>query len=75
MDPTERRGGGRFLRLWFSCAGTYARATIDPSGASYVGRCPKCSKSITFPIGPGGTSQRVFEVTCLSEGAPVRVGR
>ena len=55
---------GKFLRLWFKCSGKYARANRAADGSAYVGRCPKCGASATFPIGPGGTSVRVFEVSC-----------
>ena len=55
---------GRFLRLWFKCSGQYARANRAADGSAYVGRCPKCGASATFPIGPGGTSVRLFEMSC-----------
>ncbi|MBA4120557.1 MAG: hypothetical protein C0513_07665 [Isosphaera sp.] len=65
-DPAAPRAGepSRFLGLWFSCAGQYARATKDPSGAAYVGHCPECGKQARFPIGPGGTDARTFTVSC-----------
>lgn len=58
-------GGGRpWLSLWFSCANVYTRAYRNAQGTGYTGRCPRCGKSVRFMIGPGGTSQRMFEVRC-----------
>ena len=61
---TPERPNGGFLRLWFKCSGQYARANKTADGAAYVGRCPKCGATARFPIGPGGTSVRVFEMSC-----------
>ena len=59
-----KASGGGFLRLWFKCSGQYARANKTADGAAYVGRCPKCGAAARFPIGPGGTNVRVFEMSC-----------
>ncbi len=62
--PAETGGREGFLRLWFECSGGYARAVKTKDGTAYVGRCPKCGASATFPIGQGGTSVRAFRVSC-----------
>jgi hypothetical protein len=54
----------KFLSLYFACAHAYGRAHRTPDGCCYRGRCPKCGKTIDFPIGAGGTSRRMFEVRC-----------
>lgn len=72
LPIVQGRGGGMasgagpkpWLMLWFRCAGAYARAYRSRDGSAYVGRCPLCGGSISFPIGPGGTDQRMFEVSC-----------
>jgi len=56
--------GGKFLRLWFRCSGQYARAQKSRDGTMYLGRCPTCGATARFPIGPQGTSERAFEVSC-----------
>jgi hypothetical protein len=61
--------GGRaamrpWLALYFRCSNTYGRAYRNAAGTGYLGRCPKCGKSIRFRVGPGGTGQRMFEVSC-----------
>jgi len=61
-EPT--RGSKRFLSLYFACANVYGRATKSLDGACYEGRCPKCGKTIAFPIGESGTGRRMFEVSC-----------
>jgi hypothetical protein len=53
-----------FLQVYFRCANFYQRVYRNADGSAYVARCPKCSKSIRFAVGPGGTSQRAFEVEC-----------
>lgn len=57
-------GGGGFISLWFRCSATYARGYKTRDGSAYFARCPKCGKTISLPIGPGGTSQRSFQVSC-----------
>lgn len=57
-------GPRRFLRLWFSCAHQYGRAYCNREGTEYTGRCPSCGQCVNFPVGPGGTRQRLFEVSC-----------
>jgi hypothetical protein len=58
-------GGRPFLRLWFRCSGQYARAYRSADGTVYLGRCPKCGATSRFLVGPGGTNQRFFEVSCV----------
>ncbi|MBC7834742.1 MAG: hypothetical protein H7Y88_06535 [Phycisphaerales bacterium] len=62
--PAGSAADRAFLRLWFRCANQYARAAKASDGTCYLGRCPRCAKTIRFPIGPGGTSKRFFEVSC-----------
>lgn len=62
QEPSPNGRG--YLRLWFRCAGQYARAYANAAGTGYNGRCPKCGQTIRFRIGPGGTSERFFEVSC-----------
>lgn len=61
-EPEAAQRG--YLRLWFACANQYARAYKNADGSQYQGRCPKCGAAIQFPIGPGGTSERFFQVSC-----------
>jgi len=52
------------LGVYFKCAHRYVRVFRSPTANRYIARCPKCGKSIRFRVGPGGTSQRFFEVSC-----------
>ncbi|MBL8757552.1 MAG: hypothetical protein JNK35_03875 [Phycisphaerae bacterium] len=63
-QAVSSRAGSRYLRLWFTCSGVYGRAYLNASGTGYQARCPKCGKEVRFRIGPGGTSDRFFEVRC-----------
>lgn len=60
--PAE--GGRPYLRLYFRCSNQYVRAYRNAAGESYLGRCPTCGKTISFAVGPGGTSERFFQVSC-----------
>lgn len=62
VKPAPPKQG--FLSLYFACAHAYGRAYKTRDGSCYLGRCPKCGKTIDFPIGEGGTSKRMFEVSC-----------
>lgn len=63
--PPPAAGAGRpFLRLWFTCAGRYARAYRAGQEPAYTARCPACGAPVRIPIGPGGTSDRSFVVRC-----------
>ena len=53
-----------WLGVRFLCAGAYLRVYRNRAGTAYTANCPKCSKCIRFRVGPGGSSQRFFEVSC-----------
>ncbi len=63
-EQGEHAARGRYLRLWFSCSGEYGRAYMNAAGDGYHARCPRCGKQVRFQIGPGGSSERFFEVRC-----------
>ena len=51
-----------FLSVLFNCCKIYQRVYKDRKADRYLGRCPKCGRSITFTVGPGGSSNRSFVV-------------
>lgn len=50
----------KFLGIMFDCCGIYSRIYKNKDNTAYVGRCPKCMRSVRVPIGQGGTGQRFF---------------
>ena len=48
----------------FLCAGAYVRVGRSPDATAYNAMCPRCGKRVRFRVGPGGTDQRFFEVSC-----------
>lgn len=64
-QPADHAGGPKpYLRIYFSCANAYTRAYRNPEGSAYIARCPKCGLSKRFIVGPGGTEQRQFNISC-----------
>jgi hypothetical protein len=58
-------GNGRpFLQVFFKCANQYLRVNRNVDGTGYRAMCPLCGKRVNFVVGPGGTSERYFELSC-----------
>jgi hypothetical protein len=63
--PGDQPAGPRaFLSIYFRCSAQYTRAYKNASGTAYEARCPACAKPVRFAIGPGGTDQRAFTMSC-----------
>lgn len=61
-----RSGGGIFrdrpwLAVQWKCCSVYSRIYRNKDGTLYEGRCPRCARSVSARVGPGGTSRRFFE--------------
>ncbi len=50
-----------YLSIHFKCCNVYAPIYKNAAGTAYAGHCPRCQRQLSVPIGPGGTTQRVFE--------------
>jgi len=59
-ENQEERPKRKFLGIWFSCCGVYGRLYPNKAGTHYIGRCPKCFRSLKVPIGSDGTNRRFF---------------
>lgn len=68
LDVTESAPAGPAgrpsIQVWFRCAGQYLRVFRHHDGSGYTARCLSCGRCVRFRTGPGGTSQRRFEVDC-----------
>ena len=54
-------GKGRpWIGILFDCCGLYTRVYRNEEGTAYLGRCPKCMRSIRLRVGPDGTDARFF---------------
>ncbi len=51
-----------YLSVHFACCNVYCRIYRNLDGTRYEGRCPRCSKPVTFAIGDNGTDARSFVV-------------
>jgi hypothetical protein len=59
-EPEKPAATRPYLSVLFACCSVYQRVYRNAEGTAYVGRCPKCAKSVRFEVGPGGTSNRTF---------------
>jgi hypothetical protein len=60
-EPSEFKGRP-YLSIHFACCGVYSRVYRNREGTAYAGRCPRCTRSVRFAVGDGGTNQRSFVV-------------
>lgn len=56
--------GRPWLGVRFDCAGVYVRVYRNPNANAYLAQCPACGQSVRFRVGPGGTAERFFTVSC-----------
>lgn len=49
-----------YLGIMFNCCNVYGRIQKNKDGTAYVGRCPRCMRTIKIRVGEGGTGQRIF---------------
>jgi hypothetical protein len=59
-ESTVRAAARPYLSVLFACCNVYQRVYRDPAENAYCGRCPKCGRSVRFPIGQSGTAARFF---------------
>lgn len=58
-ETTKRK----FIGVWFECCHTYGRLYKNIKGTHYVGRCPKCLRSVRVAINAeseNATNRRFF---------------
>lgn len=63
MDEQEnsKHEKRQFLGIMFECCNVYGRIYKNKEGTFYVGRCPKCMRSVKVKVGEGGSSNRFFK--------------
>jgi len=61
-NTNEEKKKSNFLGIMFECCNIYARIYKNKEGTAYVGRCPKCMRSIRIKVGTEGegTNARFF---------------
>ncbi|MBX3361416.1 MAG: hypothetical protein KF912_09640 [Phycisphaeraceae bacterium] len=52
------------IGVYFECANQYVRVYRNATGSEYLARCPKCAKTMSFLVAPGGTARRMFAASC-----------
>jgi hypothetical protein len=61
IDDGASLRGRPWLAVQWKCCSVYSRIYRNKAGSLYEGRCPKCCRSVSVRVGPGGTSNRFFE--------------
>ena len=61
-DSNEKENATKrtYLGIMFNCCNVYGRIYKNKEGTAYVGRCPKCMRSVKVAVGNGGTDRRFF---------------
>ena len=52
--------GRPWVGICFDCCGVYTRVYRNPEGSAYVGRCPRCQRTVRLRVAPDGTNARFF---------------
>lgn len=60
-ENMSKKANLNFIGIMFNCCGVYARIYKNKEGTAYVGRCPKCMRTVRVKVGEGGTNQRFFD--------------
>ena len=58
INNTQKKSN--YLGIMFNCCNIYGRIQKNKDGSAYVGRCPRCMRTIKIRVGDGGTGQRIF---------------
>lgn len=59
-QTSENSAKRSYLGIMFNCCNAYGRVYKNKEGTAYVGRCPRCMRSIRIKVGDGGTDRRFF---------------
>ncbi|MCH8805539.1 MAG: hypothetical protein IH986_05575 [Planctomycetes bacterium] len=59
-NPSSTEGRRRYIGIHFECCGVYTRIYRRPDQTAYLGRCPRCLRTVRVRVGRGGTKARVF---------------
>jgi hypothetical protein len=63
-DTGARAGAERpYVGILFECCGVYARVYRRPEQPLYVGRCPKCLRTVRLRVGREGINARLFRAS------------
>ncbi|MDD3237419.1 MAG: hypothetical protein PHV37_04910 [Candidatus Gastranaerophilales bacterium] len=57
MERTPKK----YIGILYKCCNVYGRIYENSDKTAYVGRCPRCMRSVKVKIGEGGTDTRFFE--------------
>ena len=52
-----------YIGMMFDCCNVYVRLYRQPDQQYYLGRCPKCLRTIRLRVGPNGVPDRFFRAT------------
>ena len=61
-SPNEGEAGAglSWIGVHMECCNIYMRILRRPTSRQYVGRCPKCGRSVRVRVGPEGVSSKLL---------------
>lgn len=60
MSNEDEKKPRPFIGVHFKCCNVYTRIFLNRLGTAYFGHCPRCTRSLTIKVRPGGSKSRFW---------------
>lgn len=62
-NPSQPRPRRPYISIFFDCCQVFSRIYRQPEDRVYIGRCPRCLRTLTVRVAPDGTPTRIFRAS------------